>query len=346
MPDTCTSYNGHDSVLFSIAATIVDALKHYGLDHRPIIAEAGFDPDIVYLPAQRVSTRKIKKLWDLSVQNTNDLCFGLVYASYIQPSALHGLGFSWLASHTLRDGLNRLIRFQKILATQVTLKMTETDTGYRLYFAVSQKDDPFQFADAAYDGRIASIFKICQIMIGPDLKPLFVSFEHSPPHCSDKFEQFFGIPVQFNADKTAIEFDKQTCNLPTSSANPELARINDQIVIDYLNQFDRGDLETRVRTCIIEHLPSGVPKQINIARELNLSLRNLQRKLSLSNTSYKELLNTLRHEMACQYLSSPQYPIIEVSYLLGFSDPSNFSRAFKRWQGLTPIQFRQEKLAD
>lgn len=345
MSNTIAFYENHHSILISIAATLIDALEYYDLDWRPIIIEAGFDPDHEYLPEQRVSITKIKKLLDLSVQYSNDPCFGLTYASHLQPSSLHGLGFSWLASHTLKDGLSRLIRFQKILATQLTLKMTETDTGYRLYDAVTQQEDPFHFVDAAYDAQIASIFKMCRIMMGPGLKPLQVFFEHSSPTCSDRYEQFFGIPVQFNADMTAIEFDKQTCDLPMSSTNPELARINDQVVIEYLNQFEKNDLITLTRTYIIDHLPSGVTRQIDIAQELNLSLRNFQRKLSASDISYTDLLNSLRHEMACQYLSSAQYPVIEISYLLDFSDPSNFARAFKRWQGLTPIQFRQKKLA-
>jgi AraC-like DNA-binding protein len=300
--------------------------------------------DKSYGPAERIPALKTKKLWDLSVQYTCDPCFGLTYSAYIQPSALHGLGLSWIASHTLKEGLERLVRFQRILSTDLQLELRETQTGYCIYDAVGQKDDPFHFPDAAFDSGLASIYKICQIMLGPDINPIRVSVEHPAPPCKEKFEQFFRIPVNFDADETAIEFDKKVCELPVSSANPELTRINDQIVIDYLNQFEQDDIVTQTRKYIIDHLPSGVPRQAIIASDLNMSLRNFQRKLAQSGTSYTDVLSRVRHEMACYYLKSPKHPIIEISYLLGFTDSSNFSRAFKRWNGQSPNHFRQAYL--
>ena len=337
------SLNQH-STLVSMVALVVDALESYGLDYRPVIEEAGFDADKVYHHSERISTLKNKKLWDLSVQYSGDPCFGLTYAAYIQPSALHGLGLSWIASHTLKDGLDRLIRFQKILATDMVLELNETSTGYCLHDAVGQKDDPFQFPDAAFDGLIATVYKICRIMLGPHIKPVRVSFEHPEPTCTEKFEQFFGIPASFNASETAIEFDKEICEHPTSSANPELTRINDQIVIDYLNQFEQDDIVTQTRKYIIDHLPSGAPRQAVIASDLNMSLRKFQRQLAHSGTNYTDVLKQVRHEMACFYLQSPKHQVISIAYLLGFSDPSNFSRAFKRWSGQSPHHFRQHAL--
>jgi AraC-like DNA-binding protein len=341
MPDIAEFSLNQHSTLVSIVALVVDALESYGLAFRPIFEEAGLDAGNVYDSSGRIPSIKVKRLWELSVQYSGDPCFGLTYAAYIQPSTLHGLGLSWIASHTLKDGLERLVRFQRILTTDQQLGLRETQTGYCIHDVVGQKDDPIQYPDAAYDSTIASIYKMCQIMLGPDINPIRVSVEHSAPPCKEKFEQFFRIPVNFDADETAIEFDKKICELQVSSANPELTRINDQIVIDYLNQFEQDDIVTHTRKYIIDHLPSGVPRQAIIASDLNMSLRNFQRKLSRSGASYTDILSRVRQEMACYYLKAPNYPIIEISYLLGFTDPSNFSRAFKRWNGQSPNQFRQ-----
>jgi len=340
---TATSLNQH-STLASIVALFVSALESYGLDAQTIIEEAGFDADKSYSPAERVPTLKTKKLWDLSVQYSGDPCFGLTYAAYIQPSALHGLGLSWIASHTLKEGLERLVRFQRILSTELQLKLRETQSGYCIYDVVGQEDDPMQFPDAAHDATVTSIYKICQIMLGPDIKPIRVSVEHPAPPCADKFQQFFSIPVSFDASETAIEFDKKISELPASLANPELTRINDQVVIDYLNQFEHDDIVTQTRKYIIDRLPSGVPRQAVIASDLNMSLRNFQRKLSHEGTNYTDVLSQVRYEMACYYLKAPNHPIIEISYLLGFTDSSNFSRAFKRWNGESPSNYRQAYL--
>jgi AraC-like DNA-binding protein len=340
---TETSLDQH-TTLVSIAALVVDALESYGLAFQPILEEAGLDPNKVYDPSERIPSIKAKRLWELSVQYSGDPCFGLPYAAHIQPSSLHGLGLSWIASHSLKDGLERLVRFQRILSTDQQLGLRETQTGYCICDVVGQKNDPFQFPDAAFDSTVASIYKICQIMLGPDIKPIRVSVEHPAPPCKERFEQFFRIPANFDSGETAIEFDKKICELPVSSANPELTRINDQIVIDYLNQFEQDDIVTQTRKYIIDHLPSGVPRQAIIASDLNMSLRNFQRKLSQSGTSYTDVLSRVRHEMACYYLKAPKYPIIEIAYLLGFADPSNFSRAFKRWSGQSPHHFRQAYL--
>jgi AraC-like DNA-binding protein len=100
----------------------------------------------------------------------------------------------------------------------------------------------------------------------------------------------------------------------------------------------------QTRKFIIDHLPSGAPRQAVIANDLNMSLRNFQGKLPNMGTSYSKLLNQVRHEMAHHYLRTDDYQVIEIAYLLGYADPSNFSRAFKRWTGLSPNQYRDQAL--
>ena len=332
------------STLVSVAATLVSALESYGVDYRPVLAEAGLDPDVAYHPSERISSIQFKRLWEIALRESGDPCFSLTCASYIQPSSLHGLGLSWIASHTLKEGLERVIRFQKILATESMLALRETDDGYCIYDTISQKDDPLGFPAAVYESFVAIVFRICTIMLGPDIRPLRVNLEHAAPACADRFTEFFGIPVEFSAADNSIEFSRNTAELASASANPEMTRINDQIVIDYLNQFDKDDIVTKTRSYIIDHLPSGVPRQADIARDLNMSLRSFQRKLAETGTSYSDVLQQVRHDMACHYLLSPNYQVLQIAYVLGFSDPSNFSRAFRRWTGLTPNQFRQKNM--
>jgi AraC-like DNA-binding protein len=338
-----TSTEAH-STLVSVAATLVSALESYGVGYRPVLAEAGLDPDAVYNPSERITTVQFKKLWDIALRESGDPCFGLTCGAYIQPSSLHGLGLSWIASHTLKEGLERVIRFQKILSTESMLALRETDDGYCIYDTISQKDDPFGFPAAVYDSFVAIVFRICTIMMGPDIRPARVSLEHVAPACTERFTEFFGIPVEFSAKENAIEFSRNIAEQASASANPELTRINDQVVIDYLNQFDKDDIVTKTRTYIIDHLPSGVPKQADIAADLNMSLRSLQRRLSQSGTSYSGVLQQVRQDMARHYLQTPGYQVLQVAYVLGFSDPGNFSRAFKRWTGLNPHQYRQQQL--
>lgn len=96
---------------------------------------------------------------------------------------------------------------------------------------------------------------------------------------------------------------------------------------------------------IIERLPDGAPNQQQIASSLNVSNRTLQRKLREEGTSFIDLLQDTRLQLACKYLSSPGRSVVETAYLLGFSEPSTFSRAFKRWTGQSPAEYREQSSA-
>ncbi len=124
-------------------------------------------------------------------------------------------------------------------------------------------------------------------------------------------------------------------------AHPELARVNDKVVMEYLARIDKDSITLKVRSHIIDHLPNGAPRQENIAESLNMSLRKLQRKLQDEDTNYKELLEDTRRSLAQTYIKQNNRSIGEITYLLGFSEPSNFTRAFKRWTGRTPANYRE-----
>jgi len=150
----------------------------------------------------------------------------------------------------------------------------------------------------------------------------------------------FGPAIEYSADAHRLSFDATLANTPLSTAHPELARLNDQTVIDYLARYEHNNLAMQVRAKIIEGLPDGRPCQGDIAETLNTSLRSLQRRLRDEDTSFKDLLNETQQELALQYIRDSSRSIGEITYLLGFSEPSNFTRAFKRWTGKSPGEFR------
>lgn len=331
------NFNDHSTII-SAAALLADAIEHYGLDYHAIAREAGIDPDHGYSPNDRLPVSKLQKLWHLAVSHTGDLCFGLTYASFIQPAALHGLGLAWLSSDTLKDGLNRLVRYQRVVSTALNIQLEEHHETYNLIFHTNAFGG--QPAIASIDAGVAAFFSMCKLTAGPDIQPTHVMFEHEKPECAKRFNEFFGIEVEFSADDNRVIFDKETLEKPLSTAHPELARVNDEMVIEYLRHFDKEVISTQVRAQIIEQLPGGIPHQDMIAQSLNLSLRNLQRKLQAEGTSYKELMDETRKELAIQYLKGSDRQIIEIGFLLGFSETSNFSRAFRRWVGVSPQQYR------
>jgi AraC-like DNA-binding protein len=151
--------------------------------------------------------------------------------------------------------------------------------------------------------------------------------------------------VEFSQPENALWMDPGMVQEPLATANPELVRINNRIVTDYLAQLDRADIEMRVRSKLIEHLPGGHANESDIASSINVSQRSLQRKLREQGVSFSQLVENTRRELGLQYVRDPQHSFNEIAFLLGFTEPANFSRAFKRWYGKTPTEFRQNSLS-
>lgn len=331
------------TTLVSLIAILAKTIQSYDLDFDKIARQAGIDPIDVHKPGNRLPVKKLQKIWTIAFEQSKDEYFGLRYASYFQPAALHGLGLAWITSTTLKDSLHRLIRYQRMLSTLFSYSLSEKDNSYHLFFEYEKsKVEPIP---VSVDATMSSFYKMCKISIGASLVPMAVMLKRAEPSSREPFDQFFGIPVQFNSEKNMLIFAKQDIenNLPTG--NPELARLNDQVVIDYLRKFDRDDIEAQVQSALIEQLPCGVPKQQDTASALNMSIRNLQRRLNEKGSSFKELLNRTRKELALHYLQDSEKPIIEIGFLLGYVDPSNFARAFRRWQGMSPLEYRKDNTA-
>ena len=151
---------------------------------------------------------------------------------------------------------------------------------------------------------------------------------------------YFNCEVKFEAEEYAIDFRADDIDTSFPAANAELALQNDQIVMKMLADTVKGDLVMQVRAKLVEMLPSGECSKDDIAKELFMSVRTLHNKLEKLGKSYQQVLDETREELAGQYMQQQNRSISEIAYLLGFSDCSNFSRAFKRWTGVSPSQFR------
>jgi AraC-like DNA-binding protein len=146
--------------------------------------------------------------------------------------------------------------------------------------------------------------------------------------------------VRFDAEVSAILLARADVDRPLPAANRGLARANDRILTDFLKNLPKDDLVTRVKTAIAEDLPSGSPSDDVIAKAVFMSPRTLHRKLTAQGTNYSQLLDSVRRELAEQYTIDPSLSLSEISFLLGFSELSGFSRAFRRWSGQSPTAAR------
>ncbi len=327
------------STLSSLVLLLVKAVDSYGCDGNALLEEVGLDPAKLRDPNARLPYPPMVELWALAKRKTKDPCLGLTAAQFWHPTTLHGLGYSWFASECLREALSRMVRFTRIMHTGIEARLEETELDYQLIVDDS-KVTP-RLPDEAFDALFSIVVAMCRISYGPSFSPLRVVMRRAPPDCADRFSEFFRAPFEFSASENSLAFGKATLNTLLPTANAELARASDQIVTEYLAHLDRSDIAALVKAELINKLPSGETTEEPIAEALNMSLRSMQRKLKEANTSYKEILDETRCELAELYIRNSQITINEITFLLGFSEPSNFSRAFKRWKGLSPRAYRQ-----
>jgi AraC-like DNA-binding protein len=333
----------HATALASSHMLLWKTAESYGLDSAALFREAGLDPEKIKDSEARYDEEDSMRLLELISAASGDPCFGLRVGTFWHPSALHGLGFAWMASASLQEALERLVRYFRILIVGERLLLEQTREGFWLSI-----ETPMEYPrapDMLYDLMLAAVVHMCRLSVGEDfndldLNPLRVVLRRPEPPCADQFTDYFQAPVAFEAGRDALLLPGDALMAPLPTANLEIAHASEKVIQSYLAGLDRTEIAVQVAAKLVDMLPSGEASEQAVADALHMSLRSLQRKLKAEGTSYKTLLDSTRRDLAVQYVRSSRMSINEITYLLGFSEPGNFSRAFKRWTGNSPSEYR------
>ena len=335
--------NRQHSTLATLILPIARALRIEGVEPMALFEAADIDPAVVINPDRRIPRENMAQLWILAEEATGDECIGLLAAAQLQPAILQGMGLAILASSTIYDVLRRLVRFAHICSTGVDLSLEERGSYVDLEFRHFGGQEPCWVSQ---DFSIGIGIQLCELTLGEYFSPFEVDCRRPEPADPDRYQALLGTRVHFGCELNRVRFVKNDITEQLASANPELARLNDEQAEAYVASFTRVSTSRTVAGKIIEHLPDGPPSQKEIAEALHVSNRTLQRKLKEEGTSFIDLLQDARLSLAKKYLAQPQRSIVEIAFLLGFSEPSTFSRAFKRWTGTAPAEYRKHVLAE
>jgi AraC-like DNA-binding protein len=351
------------SVLSSWTRVIMEALEARDIDPMPVLLEGGFAADAFRDPNARLSALATARLWRKASLRAGDPAFGLFASSFVRPTTFHALGYAVFASTTLRDALARLLRYSHLVSDASELSLTTERTWARLSFvharsssrashdagaSAPEKTEPPLASDAqlvpsaeALDAVMSLIVRTCRALTDRSFVLLSVEQRRPEPLEPAPWERFFRCPLHFGAREDALTFDAASLDQRLPTANPELARHNDDLVRRYLADMREGTVVDRLRRALSEHLSGDVsPRKLAVL--LGMSIRSLQRRLNEQGTSYAEVLRDTRRELAMSYLKQPQCSVAEVAFLLGFEDASAFARAFRSWTGVSPSEFRAQ----
>ena len=208
-----------------------------------------------------------------------------------------------------------------------------------LSFTSTEKQYPLH--PAAADAGICAVITMCRLLCGDSFRATEIRIAHHNQSCAQSLEAFVQAPLSFGANANVIIFDRQYANRQLPTSNPELARINEQVAMNYMNELDLSSLSHQVQAKIRDLLPSGEALEEIVAKLLNMSVRTMLRRLSEEGTNYKSLLDQTRQELAQNYLLDSQLSINEIAYLVGFAEQGNFTLVFRRWYGTSPSEYRK-----
>ncbi len=328
------------SIIAGYGIAIARALEHKGVDARRVFRSVGMPETLSNDPMDRLPEQQTAALYKACVAVTQDPYFGLTVAKFIHASNIHAVGYALLASKTLYDFCLRLERYFALVSSSAMLKCERNDQEVALRF-----QHLTLICGENEDACLAFILHFMRLLYRNDFGPQRVEFHHNCPAEGDgPYRALFGVVPQFGCAASALVFPTLLMDEPLMGSCPELAQFNDKIAGDYLARLDKEDVTARVRAKIIELLASDDCSRRRVAREMAMSEATLHLKLAQRDTSFNDLLNETRKEMAQGYLAQRALSVTEIAFLLGFTDTSNFTRAFKRWMGTSPTLYRSHVL--
>jgi|APFre7841882724_1041349.scaffolds.fasta_scaffold13721_2 AraC-like DNA-binding protein len=321
----------------TVATLLLALYRHVaacGHDADALFARAGVDSRLFLQPGARVRSDAVNRVWLHAEEATGDECLGLEVGRRTHPSAADALGYAWLASVTLRDAMTRLARYMRVFAGIARVGFRQGAGGAELVFG------PPDLPAGRHDSFFSSAVAYCRASYGDAFRPRALALARPAPRDTARHAALFGCEIAFGAKESVMWLADADLDARLPTGNPEIAAMTEQMLEKQLAKLDRSDVVARTRASILDALPSGSPSEESIARALALSQRTLQRRLSGAGTSFGGVLDTTRRDLAFHHLANPARQISEVAYLLGFAEAASFNRAFRRWTGLTPTEYR------
>lgn len=329
------------SVVAPALSSLWRLIEDSGLDAESIFLKYGVPASVMFDANARVSYTRTDQIMAEAAARSGDPFFGLKEAKYMLPTNMGALGFAWLASTTLRSAAQRLSRYIQSVNGKMQIVLQDNKGDLQVSIdSIAPSADAYTLDTA----NLAGFTRMCRFIYGDEWNPKLVTVAYPAPPDTSYYFEFFRCPVEFDAERSSIYIDAKQADEQLVGANKQLAQLNDHIVVRYLAIQDRDDIVNRVRSSILENLGQGSVNEAMVAGALYLSTRNLNRKLKAENTSFKKLLLEIRSELANQYISDATLTLTEISYLLGFSEISSFSRAYKRWNGVSPSEARKSHM--
>jgi AraC-like DNA-binding protein len=312
-------------------------LHTFNINSSVLLAEFGLDESFFDDPENTLTMAMGGRLLGRCAARTGCEHFGLLVGQRAGASALGVLGFLMQSSETVGAALTAFARHLEVQDRGGAVSV-ESDGDYST-LAYTLFDAEVESLDQIMACAIAIAANILRALCGPQWRPHAVLFAFSRPKNAEAYRRVFGVPPRFDADRTGIVFPTQLLRAPIPSADPLLHKLMEERVRE-LKRTGGGDVLRQVRRMLRTMVIAPKCTVGMAADRMQMHVRTLNRELSSAGTTFLKLREEARRELACQLLEYTRTAANEIAAILGYSDPASFSRAFHRWTGSTPVQWR------
>jgi AraC-like DNA-binding protein len=319
---------------------VLDALERLGIDSARVLALAGMTGDEIRAANARVPATFEFTFWDAIVEHTQDRMIGLRLAEHIQVGAFEGYEYLLRTSQTIRAAVEQANKFERLLDDTTRMSIVESEHEAAIRYGRVGGWPHCSYGIECLFGSLVRLGKL----ISPDLPVLGVHFAHAAHGDICVYRAFFGCPVTFDAPHCEVVLRRAAIDVPVPTADPVLSRVLEEHLTHVLEHLPTEDaFVQRARRLLGDALQQQTDISLEqLARALHMGERTLRRRLEDHGTSYKNLLDELRRELACHYVARTEQSFEETGARLGFADISAFYRAFKRWTSTTPAAYRAQ----
>jgi AraC-like DNA-binding protein len=322
---------------------LIAAVARSGQPIEALFQRAGLDPSAPPDAERHLPAELYYELWEQALELVPEAGFAVQVGAAFDLEALEAFGFLAMSCETLRHAYERTARVRGLYNVGSRWELEVEGDRLRMVWLpwpIAVRSERARRAVNEY--QVAEMLaSICQ-MTQRRLVPRRITFRHPAPRDLSQFRELLGCTPQFDADYDGFEAELGWLAEPLRGKNPKLRAYFEKQCERAREAFaDDPAFTSLVRQRLVAGMESGALGMAEVARSLGTSQRSLHRRLSDEGTRYNDLVDDVRRQFAEQYLARPRLAIAEVAYLVGFNDPSAFFKAFRRWTGVTPSEWRQ-----
>ncbi|MBT6178113.1 MAG: AraC family transcriptional regulator [Deltaproteobacteria bacterium] len=322
--------------------SIVRAAEASGVHPGTLLERCNLAPESLEGSVGFIPLSTTVNLWRVAQELSGDPYFGLTMGERVRPHYLSVVAYTMMNCRNFAEALEQVQKYQRLVSEGGRIEMRlEADTAAIVYIPY---EADVSFSRHQIEAVLLVILGFARWLIDEDLQPIEIRFSHPKPALTQKHDEVFRAPIRFNAQEHAIVLERRWLHAELPESDPSMLQVHVAQADQRLHAMDKVSIKERVKM-VLESSGHFQWDRDHMARRLHMSRRTLQRKLSKSGTTFQNLFDHYRHNAALTLLKDNDLSTGEVGLLLGFSEPSTFYRAFKRWEGCTPGAYRLAQVA-